>query len=143
MILLYLFLCLALLVVGFLMTSQILPLIGNVGVAKEQLWYMGWWASVGAIINALHTLWQDTAYYKRTHAVWYLTALPAGFIMGVLSGVVFAAILPYVFIKNTPTLRDTSTYVLYLSAGLAGFHWRAILHWLGRVVRSTFLPKDK
>jgi hypothetical protein len=128
------------------MSSQILPLIENFGVAKEPIWFMSLWGSLGAIISALYALSQHTTLYKdyeRAYAIWYFTAPLEGFIIGLLSGIVLVNILPYVFIGNTPTLKDTSPYLLYLLAWLAGFHRRAILRWLGQVVRRTFSLKEK
>lgn len=145
-ILLYSLFCAILVLVGFLMTSQILPLIENFGAAKEPLWIMGLWGSLGAIISALYALSKHTTLYKdyeRAYAIWYFTAPLEGFIMGVFSGIVFVNMLPYMFPGNTPRLGDTSPYLLWLMAWLAGFHRRAIVHWLGQVVRRTFSVKDK
>lgn len=145
-ILLYIVGCVGVVVLGFLLTPQILPLIGNFGAAKEPLWNMGLWGSLGAIISTLYSLWAHISVYKdhdRSHAVWCFINPPAGFIMGVLSGIVFANFLPYVFTRNTPALKDTTPFLLYLFAFVAGFHRTTILNWLRQQIKQIFSPKDK
>ncbi|MBI4771890.1 MAG: hypothetical protein HY784_16130 [Chloroflexi bacterium] len=145
LILLYFFVFLTVVVLGFVATLPLSRVFGGLleGAAFAQVWNTILWGGIGGLTGGMYGLWVHVARdqdYDPQYALWYYTNPLMGLILGAFVYIVLrAGVLP---ILSGGQEVQTPPYILYVLAWAVGFQQNLAFS-LANAVLKRLIPEDE